>query len=193
LAKGGRLAEQGTIASIEDVFHLHETEIAEAAMNPHLQLESVVTERRAERELWLHVLPPLQIGAGAVPENIQADRFWGPRRDEPQEDGVVKGVAASRGLVRGTARVILTLPEADRLARGEVLVTYATAPPWTPLFGVAAAVVTDVGGILSHCAVVAREYGIPAVVGAQFATQRIQDGMLITVDGTRGIVQIDKA
>jgi pyruvate,water dikinase len=87
---------------------------------------------------------------------------------------------------------VLSLDEVDRLSPGEILVTYATAPPWTPLFGVASAVVTDVGGRLSHCAIVAREYGIPAVVGAKTATTRIYDGMRITVDGTRGIVRLDE-
>ena len=70
--------------------------------------------------------------------------------------------------------------------------TYATAPPWTPLFGVAGGVVTDVGGRLSHCAIVAREFGIPAVVGTKVATARIFDGMRITVDGAQGIVRLDE-
>jgi pyruvate,water dikinase len=191
LVVGKRLAEQGSIAATDDVFYLRGEEIAEAAANPLLQLQGRVAERRAERERWLHVLPPLEIGRGVVPENVAFDRFWGPKQNEPQTDGLVKGVAASRGQKRGTARVILTLEEAERLGPGEVLVTYATAPPWTPLFAVAGAVVTDVGGVLSHCAVVAREYGIPAVVGAQFATQRIPDGALVTVDGTNGTIQLE--
>jgi pyruvate,water dikinase len=94
--------------------------------------------------------------------------------------------------VRGTARFIPTRSEVERLSAGEILVTYATAPPWTPLFAVAGGIVTDVGGALSHCAVVAREYGIPAVVGTKVATQRIKDGMLITVDGTQGVVRIEE-
>jgi pyruvate,water dikinase len=191
MAIGSRLVEQGAIENADDVFYLREAELVEAAATPNLRLQDVVAARRTERELWLHVLPPLEIGAGVIPANVSFDRFWGPKRDEPVVDGVVKGVAASRGQMRGTARVILTLADADRLSPGDVLVTYATAPPWTPLFAVAGAVVTDVGGILSHCAVVAREYGIPAVVGAQFATQRIRDGALITVDGTTGVVRIE--
>ena len=70
--------------------------------------------------------------------------------------------------------------------------TYATAPPWTPLFAVASAIVTDAGGPLSHAAVVAREYGIPAVVGTKAATSRIEDGMVITVDGTEGVVRLER-
>jgi pyruvate,water dikinase len=86
--------------------------------------------------------------------------------------------------------VLRSLAEADRLRPGDVLVAPTTAPPWTPLFATAAAVVTDTGGILSHCAVVAREYGIPAVVGAGTATARIADGQVVEVDGDAGVVRI---
>ena len=90
----------------------------------------------------------------------------------------------------GVARVVRSLQDAERLAPGEVLVAETTAPPWTPLFAVAAAVVTDTGGVLSHCAVVAREYGIPAVVGAGTATNVIADGDVVEVDGDAGTVRI---
>jgi pyruvate,water dikinase len=120
------------------------------------------------------------------------ERFFGSFDEEPEVDGIVKGAAGAPGVIRGTARVVLTLGEVDRLAPGEILVTYATAPPWTPLFAVAGGVVTDAGGVLSHCAVVAREYGIPAVVGTRKGTARIRDGMTITVDGSNGIVRLDE-
>jgi pyruvate,water dikinase len=87
--------------------------------------------------------------------------------------------------------VIRSLDEADRLQSGDVLVCRSTAPPWTPLFAIAAAVVTDTGGILSHSAIVAREYGIPAVVGTRVATERIPDGARVTVDGNAGEVRIE--
>jgi pyruvate,water dikinase len=100
----------------------------------------------------------------------------------------VQGQAAAVGVRRGRARIIHTLADAGKLQPGEVLITKATTPPWTPLFGVATAVVTDTGGILSHCAVVAREYGIPAVVGTGQATQIFRDGQLLEVNGTVGTV-----
>ena len=96
----------------------------------------------------------------------------------------------SAGRVTGVARVVRSLAEAAALAPGDVLVAETTAPPWTPLFALAAAVVTDTGGILSHSAVVAREYGIPAVVGAGSATAAIRDGDLVEVDGDAGTVRI---
>ena len=124
------------------------------------------------------VLPPSVIGGDAVEARSASD------------DGVVRGVAASGGFVTGKARIVLTLDEIGRLAPGDVLVTYATAPPWTPVFAYAAAVVTDAGGALSHCAVVAREYGIPAVVGAVGATSLIRDGAVVEVDGSEGVVRV---
>jgi phosphoenolpyruvate synthase/pyruvate phosphate dikinase len=96
----------------------------------------------------------------------------------------------SPGTARGRARVIRSLADAHRLGAGEVLVTETTAPPWTPLFARAAAIVTDAGGILSHCAVVAREYGVPAVVGTRTGTRAIEDGRLVEVDGTAGTVRM---
>jgi pyruvate,water dikinase len=90
-------------------------------------------------------------------------------------------------------QVVRSLAEANKLQPGDILVTETTAPPWTPLFGTAAAVVTDAGGILSHCAVVAREYGIPAVVGTGLATATLRDGQLVEVDGDAGVVHIEPA
>ena len=95
--------------------------------------------------------------------------------------------------MRGPARVVRSLAEATKLRRGDVLVAETTAPPWTPLFATAAAIVTDTGGILSHCAVVAREYRIPAVVGTGRATATIRDGQILEVDGDAGLVRIDPA
>ena len=100
------------------------------------------------------------------------------------------GAAGSPGVVRGVARVIRSLADAAALRPGEILVAETTAPPWTPLFATAAAVVTDTGGVLSHCAVVAREYRIPAVVGTGMATRAIADGQIVEVDGDAGMVRI---
>lgn len=89
--------------------------------------------------------------------------------------------------------MIRSLSEAGKLQRGDILVAETTAPPWTPLFATAAAIVTDTGGILSHCAVVAREYRIPAVVGTGRATAVIRDGQTLEVDGDAGLVRIAPA
>jgi len=92
--------------------------------------------------------------------------------------------------VQGMVKVVYSLGEATKLQPGDILVADTTAPPWTPLFASVGGLITNSGGILSHSAVVAREYGIPAVVGAHMATQRLKDGQRVEVDGSRGIVRI---
>jgi pyruvate,water dikinase len=110
--------------------------------------------------------------------------------DNPREANKVKGLAGSAGVIRGTARILHSLSDAGKLQSGDVLITVATEPPWTPLFATAGAVVTDNGGVLSHTAVVAREYRIPAVVGTGFATTTFQDGQLLEVNGNTGTVRL---
>jgi pyruvate,water dikinase len=102
----------------------------------------------------------------------------------------VKGLPGSAGVARGTARVIRSLAEAGKLQPGDVLIAVSTEPPWTPLFATASAIVTDAGGVLSHSAVVAREYRIPAVVGTGNATTTFKDGQLLEVDGNAGTVRV---
>lgn len=103
--------------------------------------------------------------------------------------GALAGSPVSTGTVEGRARVILKLEEA-RMDKGDILVAPYTDPGWTPLFPLAAGLVTEVGGLMTHGAVVAREYGIPAVVGVDNATRTIRDGQRIRVDGTHGFVEI---
>jgi pyruvate,water dikinase len=104
--------------------------------------------------------------------------------------GEVRGVGASAGVARGVARVARSLDDAQALQPGEVLVCPATDPNWTPLFAIAAALVTDVGGSLCHAAVVAREYRLPAVVGTRSATATIVSGQVLEVDGESGVVRL---
>ena len=103
--------------------------------------------------------------------------------------GELRGSPGSAGTVRGRARIIHSIAESGRIEPGDILVAETTAPPWTPLFAIVGAVVTDTGGVLSHCAVVAREYGIPAVVGTGLASTVITDGQMLEVDGDAGIVR----
>ena len=155
--------------------------------------------RRAEMAYFRTIAPPPALGtppAGPPPTdplNVAIGKFFGappPAPDAAAEPGVLRGTAGSPGTARGPARVVRSLAEAGRLRPGDVLVAETTAPPWTPLFATAAAIVTDTGGVLSHCAVVAREYGLPAVVGTGAATATIQDGQLVEVDGDAGLVRL---
>jgi pyruvate,water dikinase len=111
--------------------------------------------------------------------------------EENLDPNVLQGVSGSPGSYTGTARVVRSLAEAMDLEEGEVMVCEMTLPPWVPLFSIAGAVVSDVGGVLSHCAIVAREFDLPAVVGSQVGTAVIKSGQTITVDGTRGLVYLD--
>ena len=108
----------------------------------------------------------------------------------PARRGLITGFPGALGVVEGTARVIATPEEGDQLRAGEVLVTTVTNIGWTPLFPRAAAIVTDVGAPLSHAAIVARELGIPAVVGCGDATMRISTGDRVRVDGERGTIEL---
>jgi pyruvate,water dikinase len=112
------------------------------------------------------------------------------RRSRGGNGDVIQGVAASPGQVTGTARVLTGPDDFGQMQPGDVLVAPLTTPAWTPLFAMASAVVTDIGGPLSHGSIVAREYGIPAVLGTGIATRRIQTGQTVTVDGSEGTVEL---
>jgi phosphohistidine swiveling domain-containing protein len=194
---GRRFAEAGVIDQTNDVIHLTLAEIRQiAGRRAATSCAALVEERKAELERFRAIRPPAELGVrppGPAPESAtsRADaRFWGTPPAQPNEPGVLRGNAGSSGRARGVARVLHSLSDMPRLNAGDILVTVSTAPPWTPLFATVAAVVTDTGGVLSHCAVVAREYHIPAVVGASMATTLIRDGMLLDVDGDAGIVRI---
>jgi pyruvate,water dikinase len=111
--------------------------------------------------------------------------------DSSQGKNVLKGIGTSPGVVTAAARVLRGPEDFERMQPGEVLVASITTPAWTPLFAIASAVVTEIGGPLSHSSIVAREYGIPAVLGTGVATKRIRSGQTVTVDGGKGIVRLD--
>jgi pyruvate,water dikinase len=103
---------------------------------------------------------------------------------------LLKGTGTSGGKVTAPARVLVGPDDFNKMKPGDVLVAVTTTPAWTPLFAMAAAVVTDIGGPLSHSSIVAREYGVPAVTALGFATRRIRDGQMVTVDGDAGTVTL---
>ncbi len=117
-------------------------------------------------------------------------KFYGVPGSARQEGDVLHGMAASRGTARGKARVVNGLEDFERVQAGDILVCATTTPAWTPLFGSISGLVTDTGGILCHAAVIAREYGLPAVVGAGIATSVVPDGATIELDGGAGTVTV---
>jgi pyruvate,water dikinase len=184
---GARLARHGRIEKAEDVLFLTAAEIR--GDGPR-DLRIAVADRRAEWARAVEVPPPETIGAPG-PTNLVA-ALAPPMPERPVAANQIRGTGASRGTLRARARVIASVEDGKRLAKGEIMVCTMTAPPWTPLFAVAGALVTETGGMLSHPSIVAREYGIPCVVGARNAMKRIRDGQMITVDGDEGIVTIDR-
>lgn len=193
---GRRLAAAGSLAGPDDVFMLTLAELRAALRAPGGQdLRPLVAERRAEMDRFRTVTPPPVLGTmppGPPPDSPLATvlaKFFGAP-PPPPGDGILRGNPGSSGTARGRVRVARTLSEAGKVREGDVLVAETTSPPWTPLFAVAAAVVTDIGGVLSHGAVVAREYRIPAVVGTGVATTLLIDGQLVEVDGDAGEVRI---
>ena len=190
---GQHLFRAGLLDAPADVWYLSPDELQNI---PESALKTLVQQHKAEMEHFSHVTPPPMLGtmpAFDMPDGGPMVRAMFKGEMSPANTGnvdanLVKGLAGSAGKVRGTARVIHSLAEAGKLQRGDVLVAPATEPPWTPLFATAAAVVTDMGGVLSHSAVVAREYRIPAVVGTGNATNTFQDGQLLEVDGDAGTV-----
>jgi pyruvate,water dikinase len=184
------------------VFLLHRDEVRDALANGGDKRE-VADQRRREMEAAATVTPPDAVGTPPPPPapgdfvdpfiDAIVTRLLGikPPAEGEQDDDLIDGVAGSPGVYTGVARVVRSLDEAGDLEDGEVMVCEMTLPPWVPLFTVAGAVVSDVGGVMSHCAIVAREFGLPAVVGSVNGTTRIQTGQTITVDGTNGNVWLD--
>ncbi|HND30797.1 MAG TPA: PEP-utilizing enzyme, partial [Myxococcota bacterium] len=177
------LLEQGHLTAKGQVWFLNWEEL-EAAVEGRLSpaaAQALVQQRQAEHLLNQRRTPPLVMASdGEIPT-------FGLRRDLPA--GALGGIGASAGVVEGRARVVRD-PSAEQLHAGEILVAPFTDPGWTPLFTHAAGLVTDVGGLMTHGSVVAREMGIPAVVGVTGATGRIQSGDRLRVDGSRGVVEI---
>jgi rifampicin phosphotransferase len=181
---GRELTAAGVIGEPEDLFFLTYAELkAGLAGDPtHPELEA----RRATWKRQRRLSAPLQLGR--TPRFVPAllSGYGIGRRSRAD---VVSGQAASPGRATGPARIVLGADDFALLQPGDVLVAPTTTPAWTPLFGLAAAVVTDGGNLASHASLVAREYGIPAVVGTGDATRRLGDGQTVTVDGTNGTVQ----
>ncbi len=211
---GALLAEHGFLGEQEDVFYLRHGEVREALEELRLQWSSagagralgpvhwppIVARRRSVHEAMREWDPPPALGR--VPETITDPitvMLWGITDERVQEwlsslDGAsartLTGLAGSPGRAEGRARVVLRPEQIGELEQGEILVAPSTSTSWTPVFGRIAAAVLDSGGIMCHAAIVAREYGLPAVIGTGSATKRIKTGDWLRVDADAGVVEI---
>lgn len=189
---GRRLAKAGVIAEPGDIYWLEHDEVerSAAALDRGTAPESLIPQVKERMASWRakrQLAPPHQLPEKGRVMGIKVDAFM-PVGAEEQLGNRLKGVAASPGQVTDTACVLLGPDDFDQMRAGAILVAEVTTPAWTPLFAMASGVVTDIGGPLSHGSIVAREYGIPAVLGTGVATRRIRSGQQVTVDGTAGEV-----
>ena len=190
---GKRLVARGLLDSVDDIFMLYSSELHQAMAGADYR--NAARQRKADIAKFARIVPPPAMGVPAPPTGDPVEdvlvRFFGAPVEPSADPSVLQGIAAAPGVVTGTAKVVKTLDEASKLQKGDVMVCEMTLPPWTPLFSTVSAVVADTGGILSHCAIVAREYRIPCVVGTGVGTITIKDGQTVTVDGAKGIVRIE--
>jgi len=207
---GALLAGGEFLADAEDIFHLSRHEVASALdellltwatggepLGPH-HWPPIVARRRQLLERLAKWTPPPALGVTpAEVTDPMTIMLWGVTTDRVrewarQQDGgsELRGAAASPGTVEGVARVVRSVSEIADVREGEILVCGSTSPAWAPIFSKIRATVTDVGGVMSHAAIVCREYGLPAVVGTGRASSQIRTGQTIRVDGSAGIVTL---
>ncbi|MBN2148140.1 MAG: hypothetical protein JW726_12165, partial [Anaerolineales bacterium] len=189
---GRRLVEAGALQHPEEIFWLERREI-EARLadldrqQPLDSLAGLVQQRKAFWQRASQETPPPMIPYKKKIMGMNTELFTAIREGDQSGD-TLKGVPTSPGKVTAPACVLRGPQDFDQMKAGDVIVAGTTTPAWTPLFAMASAVVTDIGGPLSHGSIVAREYGIPAVMGVGVATRRIRSGQVITVDGSAGTV-----
>lgn len=186
LELGRRLVDMGTLARPDDVFYVAGADLRVAiddGAGP--DLKDRAAGERDLRTLRFRMAPP-----SAIPPLQKDDSPYASLRNNEGEQRVLRGFAVSPGTVTGVASVIMTPDEFDQMKPNSILVCPLTTPAWTQLFPHAIGLVTDIGSILAHGSIVAREYGIPAVLGVGDATQRIKSGQTITIDGDRGVATL---
>jgi len=196
VAIGRKLVEAGLLDDPEDVIYLKYNELRVFMANPDsIDARSLVSDRRDEHERAYTIRPREWVGtATQTALDFPYNALWGfPEkfyREAPKTTGDLQGLAASPGIAEGTARYVGSLDDFDQVQKGEILICQMTNPAWVVLFTKIAGLVTDAGGAVSHPAVVAREFGIPAVVGTSNATERIKTGDRVRVNGATGVVEI---
>jgi pyruvate,water dikinase len=196
LAVGRKLVEAGRLDQPDDVMFLRYNELrmligAASAVEARALVAARRTEREAARALhprdWVGTVTPSQLAFPYLVNWGYPERFL---REQPGDAATIEGIAGSPGTIEGVARVVMTVDEFDEVRDGDILVCQMTNPAWVVLFTKIAGLVTDTGGTTSHPAVLAREFGIPAVIGTSVATKRIATGDRLRVDGGAGTVLI---
>lgn len=181
LKEAEKLVKAGVLSDKEDIYYLTFDELRNL-VNTGKTGESIINKRKEEHQMYEKLSPPRVMTS-------DGEIISGTYKRENLPIGAMAGMAVSSGIVEGRARVILRIEDAE-LESGDILVTTFTDPSWTPLFVSIKGLVTEVGGLMTHGAVIAREYGLPAVVGVEHATRMIRNGQRIRVNGTEGYVEL---
>jgi pyruvate,water dikinase len=185
LAIADKLVDNYALRERDDIFYLKMTEVSDIIkgyQGPE-DMYTVIPERKTEQAICENLeVPEVVIGKPPSPEELTCT---------VELKNLLEGMGCSPGVVRGRARVGSSPSECTELEEGEILVAPVTDPGWSPLFVTAGGLVMELGGTLSHGVIIAREYGIPAVVGVKNATKVIETGQIITVDGNKGVVYIE--
>ncbi|EEK50180.1 phosphoenolpyruvate synthase [Bacillus cereus ATCC 10876] len=181
LKEAEQLVQSGVIHEVDDIYYLTFEELHEVVRTNKLDYE-LIQKQKNDYKLYEKLMPPrIMTSDGEI--------ITGKYKRENLPDDAIVGLPVSSGVIEGRARVILNMEEAN-LEEGDILVTAFTDPGWTPLFVSIKGLVTEVGGLMTHGAVIAREYGLPAVVGVENATNLIKDGQRIRVHGTEGYIEV---
>jgi pyruvate,water dikinase len=181
LDEAARLVRTGVLRAPEDIFYLRFEELHDVARTNEAD-DQLIRRRKDAFRSHQALTPPRVLTS-------DGETVSGAYRRDDLPAGALVGLAVSAGTIEGRARVVLNIGDAD-LEPGDILVTAYTDPSWSPVFVTVDALVTEVGGLMTHGAVIAREYGLPAVVGVEHATQLIRDGQRIRVNGTEGYVEV---
>ena len=181
LKEAEQLVQEGVIHEKEDIYYLTFEELRGVVRTNKLDYQ-IISLRKDEYKLYKKLTPPRVITS-------DGEIITGAYKRENLPSDALIGLPVSSGVIEGRARVILNMEDAD-LEAGDILVTTFTDPSWTPLFVSIKGLVTEVGGLMTHGAVIAREYGLPAVVGVENATKLIKDGQRIRVHGTEGYIEL---
>ena len=188
-----RLVRQKRLGSVTDVSFLTESELAQALVDPDVAPSMLAAARAHDASMWRQRKPPKELG-GPEP-SLPPHPLFGPPKAPfsppklEEAPGTLIGLGASRGVVVARVRIVRELAGASALVPGEILVTTVTSPSWATWYPILGGLVTETGGVLTHAAVVAREYGIPAVVAVPSATTALHDGDLVELDGQAGTVR----
>jgi len=174
--------KKGIYSDVNDIFHLKFQEVIDynKGILTESDLKTIISRNKQYYASFRNYKNPWDIGTGY--EKFTVDMSGKTS---------YKGVSSSPGIVTGKVRLVMDIYETDRIEKGDILVTRFTDPGWTPVFNLLSGVITETGGVLSHAAVIAREYGIPAVLAVDGITDYLHDGQTITVDGTKGMIYLE--